>query len=161
MEIYKDIKGYEGLYQVSNYGFVKSLNRVIVRSDGRKRTIKERIKEGTHNKGYKRISLCDNNGNSKSLYVHRLVAEAFIGVSNLVVDHIDGNKANNHIDNLRYVTNQQNLIFRNTETKYKSRHPYIYYDNKRNQYRVYKVGKRFNTYEEALIQAKCLLGQLQ
>ena len=57
MEIYKDIKGYEGLYQVSNLGNVKSIERVIIRSDNRKRTIKEKIKEGTHNKGYKRITV--------------------------------------------------------------------------------------------------------
>lgn len=159
MEIYKDILGYEGLYQVSNFGNVKSLNRIIIRSDGRNRTIKERIKQGTHNKGYKRISLSDINGNQKSFYTHRLVAFHFIGDSDLYVDHIDGNKENNNISNLRYVTNSQNLTFRNTDTKYKTKHPYVYFDAQRNQYRVYKFGKRFNDFNEAKKQAICLYGQ--
>ena len=159
MEIYKDIFGYEGLYQVSNFGNVKSLNRIILRSDGRKRTIKEKIKEGTHNKGYKRIVLYDNNSVGKSCYVHRLVLQTFLHQSDLYVDHIDGNKQNNNFTNLRYVTNSENLTFRNTITKYKSKHPYVYFDSKRNQYRVYKFGKRFNSFEEAKQQAICLYGQ--
>lgn len=161
MEIFKNIENFEGIYQVSNYGNVKSLCRVIMRSDGRKRTIRERIKKGDHDKGYKRVSLINDKGVAKSYYVHRLVMAAFVGDSNLIVDHIDGNKTNNNLDNLRYVTNQQNLTFRNTDTAYKSRHPYVYYDKIRNQYRVYKMGKRFNTYSEALKEAKCLLEQVQ
>jgi hypothetical protein len=159
MEIYKDILGYEGLYQVSNFGNVKSLNRIILRSDGRKRTIKEKIKEGTHNKGYKRIVLYDNNSVGKSCYVHRLVLQTFLHQSDLYVDHVDGNKQNNNLSNLRYVTNSENLTFRNTDKIYKSKHPYVYYDSKRNQYRVYKFGKRFNSFEEAKQQAICLYGQ--
>jgi hypothetical protein len=161
MEIYKTIKGYEKQYEVSNYGNVKSLKRIIIRSDGKKRTIPEKIKDGTHNKGYKRISLIDFNGNSKSFYVHRLVMSAFIGDSDLYVDHIDGNKKNNNLNNLRYVTNSENLTFRNTDKIYKSKHPYVYFDNQRLQYRVYKVGKRFNSFEEAKEKAICLYGQQQ
>lgn len=159
METYKDIIGYEGLYQVSNFGNVKSLNRIILRSDGRKRTIKEKIKEGTHNKGYKRIVLYDNNSVGKSYYVHRLVLQTFLQKSDLYIDHIDGNKKNNVLENLRYVTNSQNLTFRNTDKTYKSKHPYVYYDANRKQYRVYKFGKRFNSFEEAKKQAICLYGQ--
>lgn len=161
MEIYKDIKGYEGLYQVSNLGNVKSIERIIIRSDNRKRTIKEKIKEGTHNKGYKRISLVDSNGVSKSYYVHRLVLKSFLYESDLYVDHIDGDKQNNNVSNLRYVTNSQNLTFRNTDKVYLSKCPYVYFDKSRNQYRVYKFGKRFNSFEEAKQKAICLYGQLQ
>ena len=159
MEIYKDILGYEGFYQISNLGNVKSLNRVILRSDGRKRTIKEKIKEGTHDKGYKRIVLYNSNSISKSCYVHRLVLQTFLYQSDLYVDHIDGNKQNNNLLNLRYVTNSENLTFRNTDTNYKSKHPYVYFDAKRNQYRVYKFGKRFNDFNEAKEKAICLYGQ--
>jgi hypothetical protein len=161
MEVFKDIEGYEGIYQVSNYGVVKSLERVIIRRDGRRRTIKLKIKEGTHNKGYKRIALCDKNGNSKSYYVHRLVMKHFIGDSDLYVDHIDGDKQNNHLDNLRYVTNSENLTFRNTDKKYQSKHPYVYYDKLRDQYRVYKYGPRVKTFEQAKQIAICLYGPRQ
>ena len=161
MEIYKDIQGYEGIYQVSNYGNVKSLKRVIMRSDKRPRTIPEKIKIGMHNKGYKRVSLCDINGKAKSFYVHRLVMKTFLYDSDLYVDHINGDKTNNNLENLRYVTNSENLTFRNTNTEYKSKHPYVYYDKLRNQYRVYKYGPRIKTFEEAKAIAICLYGQRQ
>jgi hypothetical protein len=161
MEIFKTIKGYEGIYEVSNYGRVKSIQRVIMRSDNRKRTIPEKIKEGNHTKGYKRVALIDENKIAKHFYVHRLVMFSFVGESDLYVDHIDGNKTNNNLNNLRYVTNSQNLTFRNTDKKYKSKHPYVYFDGLRNQYRVYKHGKRFNSFEDAKNMAICLYGQHQ
>lgn len=159
MEKYIDVIGYEGLYMVSDQGNVKSVKRIILRSDGRKRTIHEKIKEGTHNKGYKRIALVDNNGKSTSLYVHRIVMESFIGKSNLYVDHINGVKDDNRLENLRYVTNSQNLTFRNTEKTYSTEYPYIYFDKTRSKYLVYKSKKRFATIEQAIEFAKCSLGQ--
>ena len=149
MEIFKNIKGYEGLYLVSNLGYVKSVEHIIMRSDGRKRTIKEKVKEGTHNKGYKRIALVDLKGNSKNYYVHRLVALAFINESDLYVDHINGDKKDNRVENLRYCTNSENLTFRNTDKEYSTKTPYIYFDKSRNKYYVYKLNKRFGTLEEA------------
>lgn len=149
MEIFKDIKGYEGLYVVSNLGYVKSIERVIIRSDGRKRTIKEKIKDGTHDKGYKRVGLVDLKGNNKSFYVHRLVAATFLYESDLYVDHINGNKQDNRVQNLRYCTNSENLTFRNTDKEYTTKIPYIYYDKARNKYKVYKSNKRFDTLEQA------------
>ncbi len=161
MEIFKDIKGYEGIYQVSNMGNVKSLKRVIMRSDNRPRTIPEKIKVATEDHGYKKVGLHDKDGNSKTYTIHRLVMKTFVHESDLYVDHIDGNKANNRLDNLRYVTNSENLTFRNTDTQYKSGHPYVYHDKARNQYRVYKYGPRIKTFEEAKVIAICLYGPRQ
>jgi len=158
MEIFKDIKGYEGIYQVSNFGNVKSLKRVIMRSDNRPRTIPEKIKVATNDNGYKKVGLHDKDGNPKSCYVHRLVLSTFLHESDLYVDHINGDKANNNLDNLRYATNSENLTFRNTSTEFKSVHPYVYYDKARNQYRVYKYGPRIKTFEEAKEIAICLYG---
>ena len=101
IEQWKDIKGYEGLYQVSNTGKVFS-----VRS-GRE------MKQSLHRKGYKQVQL-SNNGDGKRLYVHRLVLEAFkpqsVDQIGLHCDHIDEDKANNHIDNLRWVTSRFNTV---------------------------------------------------
>lgn len=159
MEIFKDIKGYEGIYQISNYGNVKSLKRIIMRSDNRPRTIPEKIKIATEDHGYKKVGLHDKFGNSKTYTIHRLVMKVFVGESELYVDHIDGNKFNNCLENLRYVTNSENLTFRNTEKEYKSKHPYVYYDKKNNSYRVYQYGPRLKTFEEAKAKAICLYGQ--
>lgn len=158
MEKYLDVVGYEGLYLVSNLGNVKSVKRTIVRSDGRRRTIPEKIKEGTHSKGYKRISLVNQAGQSKMKYVHRLVMEAFTGPSRLYVDHINGLKDDNKLENLRYVTNSENLTFRNTEKVYSTESPYVYFETGRRRFSVYKSSKRFTSLEEALAFAKCSLG---
>ena len=96
-EIWKDIKGFEGLYQVSNMGRVKSLRRNII--------LKSRI---TRN-GYERVNLSANN--IPKLYsVHRLVANAFISnPDNLPqVNHKDENRTNNHVDNLEWCTQEYN-----------------------------------------------------
>ena len=153
MEKFLDVKGYEGLYVVSNYGNVKSVERVIIRRDGIRRTIKGRIKMGTHDKGYKRISLVSMDGKSKSHYVHRLVMSAFCEPSGLYVDHINGIKEDNRLENLRYVTNSENLTFRNTDKKYSTEHPYIY-KTKENCLRVHGCKRRYKTIEQALERAR-------
>ena len=105
MEIWKDILGYEGLYQVSSYGRIKSLSRK--RNNGLDKTII--LKENINNKGYKRINL-HKNKKMKSYLVHRLVAQAFIPNPNNypIINHKDENPSNNHVSNLEWCTYKYN-----------------------------------------------------
>lgn len=102
-EIWKDVKGYEGLYQVSNFGRVRSLNYKHTKN------VKELAYRINH-KGYIDVHL-SKNGKSKHLVVHRLVAKTFIPNPNNLpqINHIDGNKQNNRIDNLEWCNNSENL----------------------------------------------------
>ncbi|MEB5649029.1 NUMOD4 motif-containing HNH endonuclease [Mammaliicoccus sciuri] len=108
-EIWKDVPGYEGYYQASNLGRIKSLERKVEYINQEDRILKEKImKLNPTSRGYIRISLCKK-GRSRSHFVHRLIVSAFIGESNLQVNHIDGVKTNNNIENLEYVTPQENV----------------------------------------------------
>lgn len=108
-EVWKDIPGYEGFYQVSNLGKVKSIFRRVNSKHGSKRKVKERILKPGGIK-YLSVELCKN-GIHKYHSVHRLVAIAFIPniYNKPCIDHIDANPKNNRIDNLRWVTHSQNL----------------------------------------------------
>ena len=106
-EIWKDIPNYENLYQVSNFGNVKSLNRKG--KDGR--LIKCRLlKLISDNSGYLMVGLSD--GRSKMFRVHQLVAITFLehepNGHKVIVDHIDNNKLNNNISNLKVITQREN-----------------------------------------------------
>lgn len=111
MEIWKDIEGYEGLYQVSNLGRVKSLSRHCPSKGGSIRRVQERqLRFKTDRYGYLCLGL--NNAGKTHFTVHRLVAAAFIPNPDLkpCVNHIDGVKTNNHIDNLEWCTVRENSI---------------------------------------------------
>jgi len=110
-EIWKDVVGYEGLYQVSSLGRVKSLPRVIRGGASKFRTLKERILKGTKNTEYSTVIMY-NNGIGRAFKIHRLVAEAFITNSNNYqeVNHIDGNKHNNCSYNLEWCTHKENIL---------------------------------------------------
>lgn len=108
--IWIDIDGYEGHYQISNFGKIKSCNRNILKSNGRNHSTKERILKTRFIKsGYEIVTLVKFK-EFKSYLVHRLVAQAFIGQCppNKQVAHNDGNKLNNFSENLRYATIQEN-----------------------------------------------------
>lgn len=111
-EIWKGVKGYERKYQVSNRGRVKSLRRLIIRCDGGRFWLRERIlKPGIDYNGRYMVGLndCDRH---RGTAVSRLVYEAFKGelISGLVIDHIDNNRSNNHISNLQQITQQENCL---------------------------------------------------
>lgn len=112
-EIWKNVVGYEGLYQISSTGKVKSLFRVLMLPDGRPQTKIERIlKQSTSHKGYKTVKLC-NLGEEHTCQVHRLVAEAFLPNPNGLpqVNHKDEVKDNNFVSNLEWCTNEYNVNY--------------------------------------------------
>jgi hypothetical protein len=109
-EIWKDIKGYEALYQVSNLGRVKSCRREVPHFRGGKRVVRERIlKNSIIKDGYYMVQISKQNV-AVSRTVARLVAEAFLlkNGENLEVNHIDGNKKNNCVTNLEWITHSEN-----------------------------------------------------
>lgn len=115
MEEWRDIQGYEGLYQVSNYGRVKSIDRILPNG----KTHKGKVLYVHLINGYPTVSLCKNS-KQHNHKIHRLVAQAFIPNpdNKPCVDHIDADRANNNVVNLRWVTYQEN---NNSPLSYKAR----------------------------------------
>jgi len=110
-EIWKDIEGYEGYYQVSNLGEIKSLERVTIQG----KLLKEKlIKSSDNHNKYLYVSLFKD-GNRKAVGVHRLVAQAFIPnpENKPQVNHIDENTMNNNSENLEWVTGKENSNYGN------------------------------------------------
>lgn len=106
IEIWRDIPGYEGLYQISNYGRVKSLPKIRGRA-----LVGERILKWHILNEYPYVILCSN-GKVKNIAIHRLVATAFIENpdNKPIINHIDGNKLNWDISNLEWSTYSENTI---------------------------------------------------
>jgi hypothetical protein len=113
-EVWKDIPGYEGVYQASTFGRVKSLARRINYKDSpRFRDVKEIImKEHTNKSGYKVIILRKDE-KSITFKTHQLIAMAFLdhqrNGNNMVVDHVNGDKLNNNLVNLNIIHNRLNI----------------------------------------------------
>lgn len=167
---WKNIKGYETLYKVSNYGEIKAKRRVIYKIiDDERQPIfvtKEKIMSPVnHGNGYLYITLIDEFGNRKNHYVHRLVAEAFIPNPNNLpqVNHRDYDRKNNKVTNLEWCSSLENIRHsrcnqpRFHETSKKS-FGYKYIGIKNGKYRVniridkgkHKFDKMFKTLEEAI-----------
>ena len=110
-EVWKDIEGYEGLYQVSNFGDIKSLPKVRRNRSGTYIQKEKLLKLSNTSTGYKKVELYKDK-KRKSFKVHRLVAQAFIPnpENKREVNHIDGNKHNNKVNNLEWVTSSENKI---------------------------------------------------
>lgn len=157
-EIWKDIKGYEGLYQVSNKGNVKSLDKLI-----NQRIIKGKLLKPTDNgNGYLIIGLIKN-GTRKNYYIHRLVAEEFLSNVNnkKYVNHINFDKYDNSVENLEWCSQKENvnwsiknMCHRKNITHSNTNEKYISYRKSNNSYRVTidkKEYKSCKSLEEAII----------
>lgn len=134
MEIWKDIKGYEGSYQVSDLGNVRSLERTGYTG---KKINGRLLKQNPNNKGYLSVNLFLE-GKGKTRSVHQLVAESFLNHEacglKLVVDHIDNDKLNNQLNNLQVITNRENCS--KDSTGKTSRYVGVYFYTRTNQYRA-------------------------
>ena len=110
MADWKDIKGYEGLYQISNTGQVKSLGRYQKGRFGNLSFYKEKILKMSPIDGYKAVCLCKD-AKGKTHWVHKLVAHHFIDnkENKPQINHIDGDKKNNNYENLEWCTYHENL----------------------------------------------------
>lgn len=112
-EIWKDIQEYEGLYQVSNLGRIKSLEKIIITNNNIIKKMSEKIlKTPLHKDGYCYVMLRKDN-KSRLFVVHRLVAKEFIPNPNNLpqVNHKDENKLNNNAENLEWCTAQYNINY--------------------------------------------------
>ena len=113
MEIYKDIPGYEGFYQASNKGNIKSLGRKVKVSHGGLRIKHERILVQMKHSRYLCVNL-SKYGAIKMYLTHQLVAMAFLDHKpdkyNIVVDHIDDNGNNNNVENLQLISHRDNIV---------------------------------------------------
>jgi hypothetical protein len=137
MEIYKDVIGYEGDYQVSNIGNVKSLKF-------NKQKILNACKDLD---GYYKVNLVIN-GLSKSRLVHQLVAESFLNHKRcgykLVVNHIDFNRTNNNVENLEIITTRENVNRKHLKSS--SKYTGVSWDKNRNKWisKIKVNGKTIN-----------------
>ncbi len=156
IEIWKDIAGYEGIYQISTLGNIKSLQRYI-KSNNRTRLLKEKILNGSNSHDYLRVELRDKNGNKRGYAIHRLVAVAFLKNSNRlpIINHKDSNPLNNHVNNLEWCNNKHNV-----EHYWKSEHVNTEYCSGENNYyskltnkdiiEIRKLSKKKNIYLKGL-----------
>ena len=113
-EIWKDIRGYEGYYQVSTFGNVRSLDRTVISKLGIPKMVKGKLKQQTIDENsYCTVSLYKDN-KEQILLVHRLVLDTFdenYAKHHMQVNHKDCNTSNNHLDNLEYVTGMENIRY--------------------------------------------------
>ena len=111
-EVWLPVRGYEGLYEVSDHGRVRSVARVVPHRLKGKKTIPAKIlKQGKGSHGYLTVSLWQNN-KGRSYCVHTLVANAFIGETDghrLLVNHLDYDRTNNAVGNLEITTHGENM----------------------------------------------------
>src|SRR5690606_27707215 len=123
-EYWKDIKGYEGVYMISNMGRVKSLFRVVTRSNGIKMRVYEKtIKGWVNSEGYVDVDLKYNNKSLK-ISIHKLVVNHFIKPCKIrnLINHKNSNRLDNRLENLERVTSRENNCHRVKGTKQHSQY---------------------------------------
>lgn len=157
IEIWKGVKGYEGIYEVSDFGNVRSLQRLIKHRESNT-LVKEKIMKPFLSKSGYFIIRLNKNKIGKTYSIHQLVAIAFLNHKPcgylLVVDHIDNNRLNNNLSNIQIVTNRENTSKR--LTNHSSKYVGVAYDKNNNKWlssiRINGKSKhlgRFKTEEEA------------
>lgn len=131
MEDWKDIPEYEGIYEVSNKGRVRSAKDKTTKSKlhGTRKWKQRILRQKTDKNGYKRVSLWKNKVDKTHL-VHRLVAQAFIPQvdGKEYINHIDGNPSNNYLENLEWCNHRENLIHAYKNRLNKAPDPIILYN---------------------------------
>jgi hypothetical protein len=131
MEVWKDVVGYEEIYEVSTKGRVRSAKDKTTKSKlhGVRKWQQRILKQKTDKNGYKRVNLWKK-GNYKTLLVHRLVADAFIKPADgkEYVNHVDGNPSNNYVENLEWCDHSENLIHAYENRLNQSPDPIILYN---------------------------------
>lgn len=158
-EIFKPVLNYEGLYEVSNHGRIKSLPKTKRVKNNKFIKTKEKILKGIKARGYLFVTLYKDK-NQKTRTIHQLVAESFLNHVpcgyNSVIDHVDNNHSNNFVNNLQIVSQRMNMSKdrKNKTSKYTG----VEWNKARKKWRasIYVKGKYiylggYNTEEEAKI----------
>lgn len=148
-EIWKDIPGYEGLYQASSFGRVKSLERLVDVGWCIRPKYERILVPNLSKNGYYKNTLSINK-TKKQISVHQIMAITFLGHTidkfNIVVNHIDGNRLNNALSNLELVTHRVNTTrrYRADHERVTSKYPGVYWDKYKNKWiaSLYMNGKQ-------------------
>lgn len=135
-EVWKIIPNTDSLYKASNKGRIKSCERIVSSEGVRPYTKYESLLSLSDNgSGYKTVMLSTPlRKKSYRAYVHRLVMESFVGINKLEVDHIDGDKSNNQLSNLRYCTSRENKHYYHNTNDSSSDYMGVSYLSKLNKY---------------------------
>lgn len=149
-EIWKDIPEYEGLYQVSNLGNVKSLERKSWNGFSWIKQKKRILKPSDNGKGYLMLIL-SKNGKTKGFTIHQLVAMAFLNHTpsryKVVVDHINGDTKDNKLTNLQLLSNRDNILKGYSNKNLSSKYPGVTFNKRAKKFKatIY-VKNKINVY---------------
>lgn len=167
-EVWKQIPSYEGYYEVSDMGNVRSIDREVVvrRSSGSYylRKSGRLLRSCINSNGYVAVGLCKDSI-VKQFRVHQLVAMAFLGHTicghDRIVDHIDGNRMNNKLSNLRIISQRENCFNRDYKRKVTSKYTGVYFDKTKKrwvaQIRVNGVLRNLGRFREEIDAANAYL----